>query len=213
MKIVQVPQKCYGIITPETDPDIIGLYTEGLHTCGTIIVIAKDEKGNYLFLCHADDGTHLEDSTQGIPSWLSIIPESYTQITISCEESQFEIYRTLFNTLTTSDPTRYNIQKIANPTVGASVDRQGKIDFGLNLIESIEQCQGEILSSDIEQCLELIAARHCAPICIFNGKDILPMSKILQERSDIAEILSSTSDYESSSSEGIERRLKNLQFL
>ena len=64
MQLIYVPQKCYAVITPDTDKSIVGLYTDGLSTCAGIIV--KISSPSYTLLYHADARTDLSDEFEGL---------------------------------------------------------------------------------------------------------------------------------------------------
>lgn len=78
-----IPQKFYGFITPESDDHIEALFVSGINTCiGITLNTTGDNDRPYVFLCHADGFTDLEDEEHGIPGWIKHIPVVYSQLNI-----------------------------------------------------------------------------------------------------------------------------------
>ncbi len=186
-KLIYVPQKCYGMITPATDRSIRGLYTTGLNTCSGIVIHAHDPKNQYVFLCHADDQTSLYSPLHGLASWIKSIPE---EIPISIEfdnisESGYAV--AIYDITRSMQATRSITVSPKNPGAtdilvlrNGQTLREGGIHFEY-FDQGYERVSSDI-AAYIQNIFEYFGDSYHPPICVFNGMTVLNKEEIEQEQ-------------------------------
>jgi archaellum component FlaC len=194
--LIDVPQKCYAFITPETDKSIHGLFTSGLNTCSGIVLLAHDESKKYFFLCHADPHTDLSDQLHGLSGWLQKIPNTINKVEIQFDnvhDSYGNKIHEVINKINSEEKT-HNL--VVTPIENASTDivikrdgtviREGGIHFEL-LDNGYESLESDI-SENIADLVEFSDIAN-SPICIFNGKKILHTEEIAKLQPWVNDVL------------------------
>jgi len=195
MKFIYIPQKCFGIITPKTDRDIGGLYTEGVFSCSGVVV--RVISGNWSILCHADEQTDLE---QGLRTWVHMIPPSSGKIIVEYDttpdNSDEHIYtpqiqnaiRFLHGELRVIEP-----QLIYTRAEGVRIYRDGKVireSCPSDALMSEEHHEIDDSSRDMSQYIgsihEFLDKRRYLPICVFDGRGILTIDSIKAQHPNLA---------------------------
>lgn len=188
-KYIDVPENGYAYITPETPNEIVGMCVDGLNTCSSVII--KVSTGGYLFLCHAEPTTCLDDQHHGIPAWIALIPP---EINI---EIIYDNLRTIdgiddFYGKEISDivnnMSRKNIQCRCEPngTLGAILHREsGRIE---NIDESrttllkreftLDKSEIYFYMGDLSKGLQRLGYQQYPPICVFDGYECLSIDRI-----------------------------------
>ncbi|HVY52944.1 MAG TPA: hypothetical protein VHA13_00305 [Gammaproteobacteria bacterium] len=194
--IIQVPQKCYAYISPETDKSIKGLHASGINTCTGIVVLAHDITNKHIFLCHADSSTNLTDKEHGLPGWFKLIPNEVKKIEIQLDNvSPFEegppIYLDAIKSAVAEEKDRdITISKIDTSSQDLLIRRNGEIIRDGSSIDEVIKVS-YFLSSDIERDIYPlnIIGGPMAPICVFNGRGLLNKADISKYQPNIGDAL------------------------
>jgi hypothetical protein len=125
--LIGVPQGCYALLTPQTDQKYVGLYTIGLYPCCAVIGEGKSDGATqnsikFLYLCHADTGTQLDDTMHGLKGWIGNMAQYCTQI---------NIYYDLRTPLKDGVPYYKNI---IDPIIDSIMGRLSKVIVNKNII-------------------------------------------------------------------------------
>lgn len=192
MKFISIPQKCFGIITPNTDPEIGGVYTDGLSECSGVVVCVQSD--DWFILCHADPQTDLR---QGIRNWVSLIPKTCGNIMITydippgrspdalCYTSQIE---TAIGVLHASGESRNITYEVADSRGkggvivyrNAASDQhvQYRRDAEFDLIDEKHEVERGDMQAYVAPIIESLGEKCYQPICVFDGRDILTIENI-----------------------------------
>lgn len=186
-ELIYIPQKCYGIITPNTPQSIKGFFTTGLNMCSGIVAIAHNRNDNSIYFCHADTGTNLLDNTHGLLGWISKLPISVTSIKLVYDDVQYQHFKGMIsqlNNLVKANDIERHITTHANQ--GNSTDmlvlRNGEIKYGGGVYFDYED-KGYTINSEskIEDKINLLVEHmdnvH-SPICVFDGDHLLSLDEI-----------------------------------
>lgn len=177
-QLIAIPQKCYGILTPDSPENICGLYTEGLIQCCPIYGIANTPNGNYLIFYHADATTNL---TPGISEWLNNLPHNTIKIAIHYQHREGDPYRKNIETALSGNKHSVNIIQEAWGSPNFTVYKNGstRTTAQTNLSNLLlgydhDDTPIELVTSDFHyRTGAIINKNQYDPVCVFDGTNLL----------------------------------------
>lgn len=162
--MIYVPQGCYALIKPDTDPNVVGLWTHSIITCAGVIL--TNDNRSYTFLAHIDETSLLNNTEYGLPAWFNKMKKHFADKHGAIVDLSIQVHCSR-DTTTSSNPGGNYRQKID---------------------EALKKCDTGNTSVDITQHLDskmcAVALREGAENTVINDKNTRLCDTIWYKRSN-----------------------------